>query len=132
MTTETCALLGPSPTRDTMTNRIETTVVPVLIQVPALSASARRAALRPVGRRRRRRLRREVRVAGSALLFGVPLAWGLLAFWGGRPDAVASTAPCPPDYSAVSISLDVEAPPRVVLEDVVPDIGCEETVHAGG
>jgi hypothetical protein len=112
------------------------TVVPVLIQVPTLSSAARRQA-RPPGRRRRR-LRREVRVAGSALLFAAPMSWALLAAFGATSDAPARGDLAPP---AVSISLEPaalvpspvgEGPAPVVLEGIVPDLGPEEAAHAGG
>lgn len=86
---------GPAPARDAGQS-----VAPLLIQVPALPR-ARGAARRPsrqfaspsrsAGVRRRRRLRREVRVAGSAILFGVPMAWAMLTLW--NPGTVADAAP---------------------------------------
>jgi hypothetical protein len=115
--------------------------VPVLIRVPALSASARRTTRRPAARRRRR-LRREVRVAATALLCGLPMTWGLLSLSAGRPEApvVAEARTSAEDESpTLSISLEPtgltptrDASPRVVLEEVIPDAGSEESAHAGG
>ena len=112
-------------------------LVPTLIRVPALPAARR------VGTttRRRRRLRREVKVAGTALLFGIPMAWSLLAF-GPRAEAGRSeiapavvAAPAADDgASMVTISLESdESRPPVLLQAVVPADGAEEAAsHAGG
>jgi hypothetical protein len=56
--------------------------VPILIQVPTLRASARRLA--PV-RTRRRRLRKEVRVAGLTMMSVLPVGFLLLALGGAQP-----------------------------------------------
>ncbi|WP_154673637.1 hypothetical protein [Singulisphaera acidiphila] len=107
---------------------------------------------RPVARRRR--LRREVRMAGYTLLMASPLLLASLLLWGGRPtvsmasarppvveardcdakDLAASSRP-----PAISISIEpyaltpyeeVESP--VVLPGyLLPDDGCEDTHHAG-
>lgn len=112
--------------------------VPTLIRVPALPA-ARRVG---VTTRRRRRLRREVKVAGTALLFGLPMAWTLLAFGpraeAGRAEvarAVVEPASMGVDSpSIVTISLEAdEARPPVVLHAIAPAEGPEEVAaHAGG
>lgn len=80
-------------------------ILPVLIQVPTLApthsrryARVRPARLRPravaSAPRRRRRIRREVRLAGSVVLFSVPMAWILLGLWVPRPFAdAAATSP---------------------------------------
>lgn len=112
-------------------------LVPTLIRVPALPAARRPAATT----RRRRRLRREVKVAGTALLFGLPMAWSLLAF-GPRAEAGRSeinpavvAAPAADDGSSmVTISLEAdEARPPVLLHAVVPAEWPEEAAsHAGG
>jgi hypothetical protein len=79
MNREPSALCGPASARNPIPSMAQ-----VLIQVPALGVRPRRPA---APRRRRRRLRREFRVAGSALAFALPMAWAFLTCWGGRPDA---------------------------------------------
>lgn len=108
--------------------------VPILIQIPDLAGS--RAAGRPV---RRRRLRREVRVAGYALLGLLPI-WLAIATLGGdrlpRLAASSRTAAAEADSGSirevptVSLSLepmssgpiDLEAPVvlPVLLQPVAP------------
>ena len=130
------------------------TRVPVLIQVPALPTASTRRGPSPV--RRRRRLRREVRVVGSALLIGMTTTLGLLPMWGGRtpgrvlaaaiPAAEApAPAPTPAGASApaesepiASLSAAIEpAAPRDLAQPVVlygiilPDDGAEEATHGG-
>jgi hypothetical protein len=127
--------------------------VPVLIQVPALPGPTARTMLRSSARttmRRRRRLRREFRIAGSALLLGTPLACTLLFLFAGDPEpvgvparlvgieGVASademprlTTPIAPVVTVPPALRDSHAP--VVLPDyVLPDDGSEESTHAGG
>jgi hypothetical protein len=131
MNLETKALPGPESDRDAAP-----LFLPVLIQVPALSRRGRPLTQRSSGRRRR--LRREVRVAGTALLCGVPMAWMLLALGVGRSEVVA--APERPAFTVsddppmVTISLEParELSPPVVLEAIVPDIDTEEAFNAGG
>jgi len=138
------------------------TVLPVLIQVPAIPATLHRQRwgksaggvrndTRRPGSRPRRRLRREVRLTGYALLCIVALIWlprmlllrsesaavethsGRGAAHRGRDRAAYATAP------AISISIepttlapyaDVE-PPVVFPGYLLPDDGCEEPAHAG-
>ena len=83
--TQTCCETSilPTPAR-----RRTTAALPVLIQIPKLGPSPR-AFRRPA---RRRRLRREVRVAGFALLALLPIAFTLFTFGGDRlPPARAAS-----------------------------------------
>lgn len=144
MNLDTRALSGPNPARNPASD-----FAPVLIQVPALPVRARAPRTYPAGvrGRRRRRLRREVRVAATALLCGVPLTWALLTFAGPGLDRSAHAAAdeagriavaVADELPMVTISLEPAAPPPtldappVVLEEIVPDHGAEEAVHAGG
>ena len=115
-------------------------VAPVLIRVPALAgADARRP-----GRSPRRRLRREVRVAGCWLLALVPTVAACSA-WGGHrpapllavnsPDRVAPVAP--------AISLSIEPTPNTppladhaecsvfLSGQLLPADPTEESIHGG-
>lgn len=120
---------GPAPARDA-----GQPIAPVLIQVPALPR-ARGASRRPsrqyvgpsrtAGVRRRRRLRREVRVAGSAILFGVPMAWAMLTLW--SPGTSADAAPQGAEPARVAVAArdpEIRQGPRtdcVVSGEVVDD-----------
>lgn len=134
-------------------------MVPVLIQVPAIPSSTRstqRVSFRNFRRpaTRRRRLRREVRMAGYTLLMASPLLLASLLLWGGRPTVSMASARTPEaeardcdakDLAAASrpptISLSIEPSgltPIVEVESPVvlpgyllPDDGCEDTHHAG-
>lgn len=120
-------------------------IAPVLIQVPALTARGRRPT-RPL--RRRRRLRREIRIAGSAVLLGLPLAAAALIFGGARSAALPpdegtrSFAPAGAEAPPrVSIAMPIETDPPIPRRDLVPpvqlpdyvlpDDGSEEATHAG-
>jgi hypothetical protein len=134
-------------------------VVPILIQVPALPAlmspSARpslrvRAATSP--HRRRRRLRREVRVAAYAMMLAAPLVSAPLWIWGEwsstAPRAARPEPACAADGKdlavahhppVISISIEpatgvtgAEAEPPVVFPGyLLPDDDSEEPAHAG-
>jgi hypothetical protein len=145
----TKALPGPVRVGEPAGPIVPVLTIPVLIQVPALRGSTFRTPARRLIRttmRRRRRLRREVRMAGSALLLAVPLACTLMFLFAGDPEPAgvparlvgiegcasadeilwqpASIAPALPTRKA-------DAP--VVLPDyVLPDDGAEEPTHAGG
>lgn len=159
-------LCEPPPTLDFEPEVRASTPSLLLIRVPALAApprperpqdlaSYRRARLG----RRRRRLRREVRVAALALSFSVPMIALLLRFWPSAPAAidpwpmpdaprsVAFSAPSEPDPGPqalrplVSISLepasgdrisDFEVPEVRPAGFLLPDDGSEEPAHAGG
>jgi hypothetical protein len=163
------ALSKPAPTRP---DRAGDAALPVLIRVPSLAGSGPHVRLRPARLRprsefagtptRRRRLRREVRVAGSALLFCVPMAFALVTAWGPRPTSGAATPPVfepRPVVVASAAELAEPAPveaarplatisfepmpenprPEVQVVPVVrpagfllPDDGPEEPAHAGG
>ena len=148
----------PRPTRATTR-----TVVPVLIAVPELPDSSRgrgwtsfstRARDGFPGRvraRPRRRLRREVRMAGYGMMAVMALAWVPRVFPGAGPDpaprsewaagyrgdgcATYAVAPAP----AIRISIEPAglAPcagagaPVVFPGYLLPDDGCEEPAHAG-
>jgi hypothetical protein len=151
MTQDHIVLCGPTRVWDPVRP-----IGPVLIQVPALSSSSqhwRRTATRTAVRRRRR-LRREVRLAGTAfLLFVVPLAWGILTV--GRSDAEQPAVSArltgieivSPSFAAADESSRVTGPtepsaaapgvlrerqtPVVLPGYVLPDDGSEEPAHAG-
>jgi hypothetical protein len=143
---------------------------PVLIRVPALAGSRPHVRVRPARLRprpvvgvpaRRRRLRREVRVAGSALLFCVPMAFGLLTFWGPPRSSAGASAPSASIAASPAVAPQAESaarreasPPLATIsfeplveptrpEDpkvpvvrpagyLLPDDGPEESAHAGG
>lgn len=97
MTSTTSATLPAS----TATRTAARAMVPTLIRVPALRAP----------RRRRRRLRREVRLCGLALLFGAPLAYLALGSLGLRPrsaEAVTTDA-APPPLSVMLLAPELES-----------------------
>lgn len=153
-------LCEPPPSLETEPERASTTIPLVLIQVPSLPTGPRvpRPSVRPLGPvRRRRRLRREVRVAALALLFSVPMVGISLKFWpsgssteASIPMLVASMPPVSdlgqnaedsPIRSWVTISLEPAAGNRVpefqppVVRPagfLLPDHGSEEPAHAGG
>lgn len=129
MNLETKALPGPESDRDAALQ-----FLPVLIQVPALSRRGRPLTRRTKGRR----LRREVRVAGTALLCGVPMAWMLLVLGVGRSEVVAAperpafTVSDDPPMVTISLEPSRELGPPVVLESIIPDLDTEEAFNAGG
>jgi hypothetical protein len=134
-------------------------VVPILIQVPAVPALMGRAGRTSMGvrvrtgtsvrqQRRRRRLRREVRVAGYAMMLMAPMMYAPLAMWGERssnePRAVEPGSDCPELTTAlhppvISISIEPvagsscsEAEPPVVFPGyLLPDNESEGPAHAG-
>src|SRR5262245_25568665 len=144
----------PRPAVPRLTREAARPMVPVLIQVPALSSRDRasaRAAVRSQRRpaARRRRLRREVRMVGCTMLMAGPLLLASLLLWGGRPNiSMASARPsidaaCVEDSvrtPPVSLTIDPSAltpfaadiePPVVLPGYLLPDDGCEESAHAG-
>lgn len=143
--TTTLELAGRSRT----TSDVARPIVPILIQVPSLTAPSRRAG---VVRRRRRRLRKEVRVAGLTMMSVLPVGFLLLALGGAQPverpsrvKAPAATAPAPartveaPRDRDASVELAdapvasvASAPVPVVFHDyLLPVDGPEEPDHAG-
>jgi hypothetical protein len=137
-------------------------VVPILIQVPALPAlmgPSARSSLRVKARtssslrpQRRRRLRREVRVAAYAMMLMAPMMYAPLALWGERSsntkpaespgperpmDGPELTSALHPPVISISIEPVVGAPsseaePPVVFPGyLLPDNDSEGTVHAG-
>lgn len=136
--------------------------VPLLIQVPRCQPlrRARRPSAKATAWMRehyrvqgrvapRRRLRREIRMAGTALLLIAPLAFAAILLASPRGVAMASRAQSTPDDPGrlisrpPAISLMIEPPtgfrvdtePPVVLPGyVLPDDGAEteELSHAGG
>jgi hypothetical protein len=124
---------------------------PVLIRVPAVPDSDGQPWRTPGPRSvaARRRLRREVRLIGLALLVGLPLG-GALWGWGGGSGAsstkTADSSHAEPAASAPVEDLPVifipspraptparEARTPVVLPGyLLPDDGAEEPSHAGG
>jgi hypothetical protein len=144
------ALSGPVRVREPAPVR---PIGPVLIQVPALRTPGARTPARPSARtamRRRRRLRKEVRIAGSALLLGTPVACALMFLFAGDPEpagvparlmgiegfASADEIPRPP--APVAPVITVPRPtgaadaPVVLPAYVLPDDGSGEPTHAGG
>lgn len=152
---EPAPLLDPEPERGSPNHAL------VLIRVPALPPephfrrgphSLRGRSMPPT--RRRRRLRREVRVAALALLFALPTAGLLLRFGPTVPERptpdstlVASipdvrlAAEEPSVQTWVTISLEPAAGDRIpdlqtpVVRPsgfLLPDHGSEEPAHAGG
>jgi hypothetical protein len=141
--TTTLELAGRSRT----TSDVARPIVPILIQVPSLTAPARRSA---GARRRRRRLRKEVRVAGLTMMSVLPVGFLLLALGGAQPverparskvpTAVAPArtveAPCDRDASVeladAPVASIASAPVPVVFHDyLLPVDGPEEPDHAG-
>jgi hypothetical protein len=136
--------------RSRMTSDVARPVVPILIQVPNLTAPGRR----PGPSRRRRRLRKEVRVAGLTMMSVLPAGLLLLALGGAHPAErpapalvrapiravaelarVSTLAPVDADV-APAASLDettvAAAPVPVVFHDyLLPVDGPEEPDHAG-
>lgn len=130
---------------------------PVLIRVPMLSVGPRRAARPSIQpRRSRRRLRREIRVAASALMFALPMSWALLAFAKIGPETAPASPTTNPAASPVAtpeapaadpgpratITLDpsavaypsapaLDVPAVVPAGYLVPDDGSEESLHEG-
>ena len=121
---------------------------PVLIRVPAVSAATIGCARTPL---RRRRLRREVRVAGYLFMALLPPAVAC-ATWGGSrtplllavnsPDRVVDALTCPLDTAPPQISLRIEpvalAQPREAVEcpvflsgQFLPLDAPEEVAHGG-
>jgi len=119
---------------------------PVLIRIPAVTASSRA----PEGRARRRRLRREVRVAGYLLLAALPLSLAYTSLGGDRRPALAATSPAvgvedaaanPAEAMPPTISISLEpvlsAQPRDPSESPVflsgqllpAEVSPEETTH---
>lgn len=147
--TTTLELAGRSRT----TSDVARPIVPILIQVPNLRAPGRR----PGPARRRRRLRKEVRVAGLTMMSVLPVGFLLLALGGAQPverparwsaprraevvriaSAIARVAPAPepaaaPDVSAALSDAPIaSAPAPVVFRDyLLPVDGSEEPDHAG-
>jgi hypothetical protein len=124
---------------------VERPVVPILIQVPALTASSRRMC-RPVVRRRR--LRKEVRVAGLTMMSMLPLTLLFLTLGGAGPTdrpamAIIERLPAVPVRAEVIadvvLTFDTErtgpAPtatvPVVFPGYLLPVDGLEEPAHAG-
>jgi hypothetical protein len=133
-------------------------VVPILIQVPAFPAPTSRSAWPRVRARaatspqRRRRLRREVRVAAYALMLAAPLVsapvW-IRGEWSSTVPGAARPEPAPAAEGTdravahhppvISISIEpaagvtgTEAEPPVVFPGyLLPDDDSEEPAHAG-
>jgi hypothetical protein len=131
--------------RSRSTSDVERPDMPILIQVPALTASSRRMS-RPGPRRRR--LRREVRVAGLTMMSMLPLTLLFLTLGGARPSdrtAMAVVDRLPTATSGAEVIADVvltfeterpgQAPnatvPVVFPGYLLPVDGFEEPAHAG-
>ena len=124
--------------------------LPVLIQVPALPGTERlrrvATARGRVAPARRRRLRREFRQAGTALLLATPLLAAALGFWGGRAgsrapwgDDTGEQAAPPPrvtlripiEESTVQTARPESCPPIVFPGYVLPADSSEDAANAG-
>ncbi len=84
---------------------------PVLIRVPMVDARSATATRRAAGRPRRRRLRREVRLAAlAAIVLGPLLAAGLFVAGSSRPGAAESRA-------ALDVADDLGVPAIALVDD---------------
>lgn len=92
LTREQPALVAPSPVCEPLS-----ALGPVLIRVPALSPAQCKAGARGVAKPKtgtgKRRLRREVRLAGTAMLMATPLAWAMVTQLGGAPESDTQGVP---------------------------------------
>ena len=122
--------------RPRMTSDVARPIVPILIQVPNLRAPGRR----PSPARRRRRLRKEVRVAGLTMMSVLPVGFLLLALGGAQPvgrqaQGAAPRWAEPPRLASASALADApiaSVPAPVVFRDyLLPVDGPEELDHAG-
>ena len=132
------------PARLRTTTEVARPIVPILIQVPALTPSARGLG-RP--RTRRRRLRKEVRVVGLTMMSLLPVSFLLLTLGGARPAdrSTISAVPVPSYHQArnaaprVSLTFEPASPvfaPKASIPVVFPGYllpvdGPEESAHAG-
>jgi hypothetical protein len=121
--------------RSRMPSDVGRAVVPILIQVPNMTAHGHR----PVPARRRRRLRKEVRFAGLTMMSVLPVGFLLLALGGAQPverpargatrgDELARVASAAPLAEASVASARV---PVVFHDYLLPVDGPEEAEHAG-
>ncbi len=134
----------PKP-RTAPARRRSSAPLPVLISIPNIAPATRT----PKGRVRRRRLRREVRIVGYALLIVLPLSMALATFAGDRRsfpvsgklvvDHQASAAPAVELQAPVSLSplepiatFDREERGPVILPGVVIPVDDLEEPSDGG
>lgn len=118
-------------------------IAPVLIRVPNV-ATVRRSPVRSASRRRR--LRREIRVAAYGVLTALPLSWAIIAtgVFGVAPSTPAVASAEADDSPIVSITLGPPAPASAFLATalepvrtvtlpgyLLPDEGPEGAEHAG-
>lgn len=102
--------------------------------------------------RRSRRLRKEVRIACSAVLAAIPLACAIVYFHGDEPESTEVTARLmgiegvSTSFAAAEEAARIILPPEAVLPAparrvrtsvvfpgyVLPEDGSQETAHAGG
>ena len=128
------------PAKLRTTTDVARPMMPILIQVPALSRSTRRP------RTSRRRLRREVRYAGLALMSLMPLGVLFLMLGGARPadrPMVVAAAlgvndlggGLPASSPRITLLFDPTAPAETVPVNfpgyLLPVDGPEDPVHAG-
>jgi hypothetical protein len=100
--------------RSRTTSDVAHPVMPILIQVPALRAPVQRT--RPV-RTRRRRLRKEVRVAGLTMMSVLPVGFLLLALGGAQPieRPMPQQAVSAPQKASNEIRRDTANPPLLAV-----------------
>ncbi len=145
MTTQTASRTAPRARTAAMSP-----FVPVLIRVPTVPHPTTRAALnrgrasaRPGRPKPRRRLRREVRLAATALALGVPLCWGLLTLsepalrlFRPLPAAIEASAPAPDPgptaawatLSVVPVDESAGPPPDAVRSATEPQAAASSAV----
>lgn len=118
--TQTCeALKLKTPAR-----RRRSQPLPVLISIPNLSVPTRS----PRPRVRRRRLRREVRVLGSALLVILPLAIAFLTLGGDKLPRLAARVVV--ESPAASPELSIAGTPRISLAPLEPIVSLQSDLDA--
>lgn len=140
--------------RPRMESDVTGRMLPILIQVPKVGTTRRLSgSTGPVASRRRRRLRKEVRVAGMTMLSVVPMGLLMLTLGGARPasrpprsvnSGLATIVDVRPTVVAgISLGFDSSAPgstpiarprPTATVQFpgyLLPDDGSEDLDHAG-
>jgi hypothetical protein len=118
--TETCEL----STRPTPARQRPSAALPVLISIPKIAVDSRSPRLRV----RRRRLRREVRAVGYALLIFFPLSMAWFTFGGGKRPAEASSLVV--DRPVNSAGVSTSTAPMISLAPLEPVVTVQRDVDA--